>query len=158
MCRHRSPFLLLLALAALVTTPHAVSAQQHAPLDIDAERLRLGGQTLAISAIRGTDTIPIGMIEDELTLLTEGWSIEVPAFLPASQSVETLTGRVVGVESIDGEPCWRVDTDFAGMAVTFWIHRESRDLVQQVLRLDAENQFLFRRPAGSNPPPVRPTV
>lgn len=76
--------------------------------------------------------------------LAEGWSAEVPAFIPTTRAVTPLRARVAGVETIDGRECWRVDAEFAGTPVTFWIDRRTRALRQQVMRVRADAAILFR--------------
>ena len=84
--------------------------------------------------------------------LATGWSTEVPSFLASTRSIVPLRARVVGREVIDGESCWRVDADFGGTAVSFWIHEQSRDLWQQVMHLGPDLQVLFRRPGTTKRP------
>ena len=84
--------------------------------------------------------------------LREGWQAEIPAFLPSTRSVTALTARVAGVDSVDGESCWRVEAVFAGTPVTFWIGQRSRALRQQVMRLRPDAAILFRRPVTATAP------
>lgn len=87
--------------------------------------------------------------------LSENWRAEVPAFMPSTRTVVSLGARVVGSESIRGEVCWRVDADFAGTAVTFWIGRVSRRLCQQVMHLQPGVQLLFGAFPGPQSQPAR---
>jgi hypothetical protein len=75
--------------------------------------------------------------------LAEGWTTTVPAFLPSSRSILQLEARVVGVEIVHGERCWRVDADFDGMPVTFWITQDGRKLRQQMMRIRPDVSILF---------------
>jgi hypothetical protein len=89
--------------------------------------------------------------------LSEGWSAEVPAFLASTRRVLPLRARVDALERIGGEPCWRVEAEFVGMPVTFWIHEQSRALCQQVMQVNPDTQVLFRRtfPTSRQPPRQR---
>lgn len=64
--------------------------------------------------------------------LAAGYSLALPAFVPG-RGIATLTAKVVGDESVDGQSAWRVDADFSGLAVTFWIAKQSRQLLKQVI-------------------------
>ena len=81
--------------------------------------------------------------------LAPGWQATFPAFLSNSRSVTTLSARVAGLEEIAGAACWRVETEFAGLPVTFWIDRESRRLCQQVMVLQPDLRILFAAPRAS---------
>jgi hypothetical protein len=76
--------------------------------------------------------------------LRNGWSAEVSAFLPQVRATTALRARVTGVEEVAGEPCWRVEAEFTGMPVTFWIGQRSRALRQQVMQLRPDAAILFR--------------
>ncbi len=65
--------------------------------------------------------------------LAEGWRAEIPAFLPNIRGVVTLHARVAGQEAVQGVPCWRVEAEFTGTPVTFWITRDGRKLRQQAI-------------------------
>lgn len=75
--------------------------------------------------------------------LAEGWSATVPAFLPSSRSVVALTARVAGLETIGGQQCWRVEADFEGTPVTFWITQDGHKLRQQPMRIRPDVSILF---------------
>lgn len=83
--------------------------------------------------------------------LRDGWEATVPAFLPPARAVSPMRARVTGVEAIDGEPCWRVQAEFSGTPVTFWIGQATRALRQQVLQVRPDVQILFRRAAPVAP-------
>lgn len=68
----------------------------------------------------------------EASPLAANYAVEIPAYVPG-RGVVTLTAKVVGEEMIDGQASWRVDADFTGLAVTFWIAKSSRRLLKQVL-------------------------
>ena len=86
--------------------------------------------------------------------LRDGWEAEIPAFLPTNRAVATLQARVGGSDVIAGEPCWRVEAEFIGMPVTFWIAKASRRLRQQVMWVKPDAAILFQ-PARSVAPSVR---
>ncbi len=77
--------------------------------------------------------------------LAYGWAASVPAFLPGGRSVVELKARVAGVETIHGVRCWRVEADFNGMPVTFWIAQQDRKLRQQLMRIRPDISILFAR-------------
>ena len=77
------------------------------------------------------------------TTLSEGWSAEFSAFLPSSRTVVTLHARVAGVEEIGGSSCWRVEAEFTGLPVTFWIDQSTRRICQQVMVIRPDFRILF---------------
>jgi hypothetical protein len=76
--------------------------------------------------------------------LRASWEASVPVFLPTTRTVVPLHARVTGTETIDGELCWRVQAEFTGTPVTFWIGQTSRRLRQQVMQARPDLQILFR--------------
>jgi hypothetical protein len=66
--------------------------------------------------------------------LAIGYTVDVPSYIP-KQGVKSLTAKVVGEESAAGRDAWRVDADFSGMPVTFWISKDRRRLLKQVLHV-----------------------
>jgi hypothetical protein len=81
--------------------------------------------------------------------LAEGYAVSVPAF-SGQQGPAVLTARVVGSEPISGYgDTWRVDADFSGMSVTFWISKTSRQLVRQVMRIAPGAELHFVAPRRS---------
>ena len=62
----------LIAVLCLLASGPPAAAQAAAIAGVDAQRLRLGTDSLAISLIRDGDTIAIGRIWDELQLVHEG--------------------------------------------------------------------------------------
>jgi hypothetical protein len=83
--------------------------------------------------------------------LADGYAVAVPAF-SGQQGGAVLTARVVGSEEISGYgDTWRVDADFSGMSVSFWISKTSRRLVRQVMRIapGAEIHFVAPRRAAA---------
>jgi hypothetical protein len=83
--------------------------------------------------------------------LGAGWEAVVPTFLASARVVSPLRARVTGAETIGGETCWRVQVDFTGMPVTFWIGQTSRALRQQVMQIRPDVQILFRPAMPSKP-------
>ena len=76
--------------------------------------------------------------------LAEGWSADVPAFMSSTRTVAPLHARVAALETVEGEPCWRVDAEFAGLPVSFWIARDSRALRRQLRYVRNGVQVLIR--------------
>jgi len=74
--------------------------------------------------------------------LAVGYSVEVPAYVPG-RGLSKLTAKVAGEEEVAGQASWRVDTDFAGLPVTFWIGKTSRQLLKQVMHLSPEADIEF---------------
>jgi hypothetical protein len=89
--------------------------------------------------------------------LAAEWSGDFPAFLEDSRTVGTLHARSAGIHTIAGETCWRVQAEFAGLPVTFWISTRSRRLRQQLIVIEPDFAILFapvpevrRRPGVSS--------
>jgi hypothetical protein len=245
----RALLLLLIAAAGwLPKHPSVVAAQNSSVPGVEAQRLRLGLDSMFISVVRGRDTIPTGMLWDDLRLvdeggssvlqrvyrsqdrilgtrvdtlvdqsnsllalrhrsrtdrsheflnfssgravgwvrlangdssivdiaippavyngssfdlvirsspLAEGWSTETPVFVASSRSMVPIQARLVGQEVVSGEHCWRVEADFGGMAVTFWIHEQTRDLWQQVMHVSPDVHILFQRAVPKARSPIQ---
>lgn len=84
--------------------------------------------------------------------LSQNWRAEIPAFLPSTRSVVQLQAQVEGAETVGGRTCWRVQANFAGTPVTFWIDQESRALCKQVMVLGPGVQLMLAPvPAASAP-------
>jgi hypothetical protein len=77
--------------------------------------------------------------------LAPGWSGEVAAFEVMSRTTMGLRTRVTGEDVVDAEPCWRVQADFGGTPVTFWIGKTSRSLRRQVMQISPDRAILFTR-------------
>lgn len=82
--------------------------------------------------------------------LHDGWQAEIPVFLPNTRTVVPMRASLGAEETVDGERCWRVDADFAGMPVSFWIGRGTRALRRQVMHLPAGRRLVF----GAFPSPM----
>jgi len=79
-----------------------------------------------------------------------GYAVAVPSYVP-SRGIVTLTAKVVGDDMIDGQATWRVDADFTGMSVSFWVAKTSRRLLKQVMHVapGADIEFLAPAPRRS---------
>lgn len=77
--------------------------------------------------------------------LREGWSTRVPTFVNSFRAVIEMTARVVGTEIIDGEVCWRVEAEFQGMPVGFWVGQRDRRLCKQEIRPQAGLTLLYTK-------------
>ena len=81
--------------------------------------------------------------------LADGWRTSVPAFVTSSRAVVPMTARVNGKEVVDGVSCFRVDAEFQGMPVTFWIAEASRRMCKQEMRPQVGLVLLFRSPKAT---------
>jgi hypothetical protein len=80
--------------------------------------------------------------------LHTSWKVQIPSFMANTRTVVPLSARVVGSELIDGEETWKVQADFTGMPVTFWIGKESRRLRRQLMQLRPDRGILFASPSS----------
>src|SRR5215211_3078374 len=78
--------------------------------------------------------------------LAMGYAVAVPSYVP-SRGIVTLTAKVVGDDMIDGQATWRVDADFTGMSVSFWVAKTSRRLLKQVMHVAPGADIEFLAPA-----------
>jgi len=75
--------------------------------------------------------------------LAEGYEIAVSAY-SARRGATMLTGKVIGTELLAGlGDTWRVDANFGGISVTFWIAKTSRRLIREIVRVSPEIEFVF---------------
>jgi hypothetical protein len=75
--------------------------------------------------------------------LADGYKIAIPSF-SGRQGSSVLTATVVGSETIDGfGDTWRIEADFAGLAVTFWIGKSSRRTVRQIIHVSPGLEIMF---------------
>jgi hypothetical protein len=75
--------------------------------------------------------------------LAEGYEIAVSAY-SARRGATMLTGKVIGAEVLAGlGDTWRVDANFGGISVTFWIAKTSRRLIREIVRVSPEIEFVF---------------
>jgi hypothetical protein len=77
--------------------------------------------------------------------LAAGYSVDVPAYVPG-RGVLKLTAKVVGEEDIAGQASWRVNADYGGLSVTFWIAKTSRQLLKQAMHITPEADIEFVSP------------
>lgn len=84
--------------------------------------------------------------------LEEDWAATVPVFLPNTRASVDLRARVTGMEAIDGAACWRVEAEFTGMPVTFWVDAETRTLRRQVMLVRPDLEVLYMRPKARGRP------
>jgi hypothetical protein len=81
--------------------------------------------------------------------LAEGYEVAVPAY-SGRQGAKNLTAKVVATEMIAGfGDTWRVDANFGGLSVTYWIAKTSRRVVRRIVRVTPETELLFTAKRGS---------
>ena len=79
--------------------------------------------------------------------LADGYEVAVPTF-SGREGSHVMTAKVTGSESLPGHgDTWRLDADFAGLPVTFWISKTSRRLVRQVMHVAPGTEIVFVAPA-----------
>lgn len=75
--------------------------------------------------------------------LASGYAVTISAF-SGRQGSKTLSAKVVASETLPRfGATWRVDADFGGRSATFWITKDSRRLVRQVIAAAPGIQFLI---------------
>ena len=75
--------------------------------------------------------------------LADGYKIAVPSF-SGRQGSSVMTATVAGSEAIAGfGDTWRVEADFAGLTVTFWIDKSSRRVVRQIMHVSPGLDMMF---------------
>lgn len=68
--------------------------------------------------------------------LARGAEFSVAAFLADPiVAVDTFPAVVADEERVGGVDCWRIDAAFAGTPVSFWIAKQDRRMMRQVMRL-----------------------
>jgi hypothetical protein len=80
--------------------------------------------------------------------LAVGLQAEVPALLASQRAIAPLRIHVTRLEQIGGMRCWRVEAEFTGMPVIFWVSEETRTLCRQEMRPGPGVVLVFARPAG----------
>jgi hypothetical protein len=120
---------------------HSRSSHEVVQLDWSAGRLRGKVQSEGKPSATVDEDSKAGMYNSasfdvilRASPLAANYSLAVPAYVPGS-GVATLTARVVGEEAIDGQSAWRIDADFTGLSVTFWIAKNTRQLLKQVMHV-----------------------
>jgi hypothetical protein len=137
----------------------SVSRQGLEVLDFEPTRVR-GWMRLINGDSVGVDVPVAGAIYNSGTFdlllraapLREGWEAEVPAFLPNTRTIARLRARVAGRDRIGTSDCWRVEAEFTGMPVTFWVEAASRRLCQQVMHVQPGVRILFAAPRPERSP------
>jgi len=79
--------------------------------------------------------------------LADGWTTTVPSFVTSTRVVVPMHARVAGTERIGADECWRVEAEYMGMSVAFWVAQQSRKLCRQEMRVQAGITLLYRRPS-----------
>jgi hypothetical protein len=75
--------------------------------------------------------------------LADGYAITLPAF-SGRQGPKTVSAKVAGSETLRPfGATWRLDVDFGGRSATFWITKDSRRLVRQVVHAVPGVDFLI---------------
>ena len=75
--------------------------------------------------------------------LSDGYAVAMPAY-SGRQGARNLSARVAGSDVQPGfGDTWRVEADFAGLSVTFWIVKTSRRVVRQVIRATPGTELLL---------------
>lgn len=107
----------------------------------------LNGDSVTVDAAVSADAYNSSSFDLVLraSSLQSGWQTTVPTFVSSARANVPMTARVAGEESVGGEICWRVQTEFGGTPVTFWISKKSRRLVKQIMMVRPEMQILFRK-------------
>jgi len=67
--------------------------------------------------------------------LANGYTVTIPAF-SGRQGAKTVSAKVAGSETLPRfGATWRLDVDFGGRSATFWITKDSRRLVRQIVHV-----------------------
>jgi len=75
--------------------------------------------------------------------LTQGYALTIPAF-SGRQGAKTLSAKVTASETLPQlGATWRVEADVGGRSATFWISKDSRRLVRQLVRVTPAIEVLF---------------
>ena len=75
--------------------------------------------------------------------LAVGYEVAVHAY-SARQGAAKITARVTASETLPGfGETWRVEANYAGMSVTFWIAARSRRVVRQIIRVAPGTELLY---------------
>jgi hypothetical protein len=74
--------------------------------------------------------------------LAPNYAVAVPVYVEG-HGIITVTAKVAAEEVVDGHASWRVDADFGGLPVSFWIAKDTRQLIKQVMHVSgAELEFV----------------
>jgi len=75
--------------------------------------------------------------------LADRYAVTLPAF-SGRQGAKTLSAKVAGSERLPQfGATWRLDVDFGGRSASFWITKDSRRLVRQLVRAAPEVDILI---------------
>lgn len=75
--------------------------------------------------------------------LANGYTLTLPAF-SGRQGAKTISAKVAGSETLPRfGATWRLEADFGGRTATFWITKDSRRLVRQLVNVAPGIQFLI---------------
>ena len=75
--------------------------------------------------------------------LVDGYAVTVSAF-SGRQGAKTVSARVAASETLfPFGATWRVEADFGGRSATFWITKDSRRLVRQLVRVAPDLEILI---------------
>jgi hypothetical protein len=81
--------------------------------------------------------------------LADGYSIATSGY-SGRKGARRFSARVVGSEKLPNfGDTWRVDADYGGLPVTFWIAKSSRRLVRQLIHVASGTELLFLGARGS---------
>lgn len=76
-------------------------------------------------------------------MIGTGYAVTVPAF-SGRRGAKTISAKVAGSETVPGfGAAWRVEAHLGGRSVTFWITKDSRRLVRQLVRVAPGIGFLI---------------
>jgi len=106
---------------------------------------RSGSSTRTIDTTAAASTFSRSSVDLVLRAspLAVGYEVAVPAY-SARQGAATIAARVAASETLPGfGPAWRVEADYAGMPVTFWIDAGSRRVVRQLIRVAPGTELLY---------------
>jgi hypothetical protein len=75
--------------------------------------------------------------------LAKGYELRIPAF-SGRQGAKTLSAKVAASETVPGlGATWRVEADLGGRAVTYWISKDSRRVMRELVRVSPRIEILF---------------
>jgi len=75
--------------------------------------------------------------------LAQGYALTIPAF-SGRQGAKTVSAKVVASETLPRlGATWRVEANLGGRSATYWIAKDSRRLVQQLVRVTPGIEILF---------------
>jgi hypothetical protein len=75
--------------------------------------------------------------------LTQGYELAIPAF-SGRRGATTLSAKVAASETLPQlGATWRVEADVGGRSATFWIAKDSRRVVRELVRVTPQLAILF---------------